>query len=70
MFVDMSKFLYLKFKDQHNNEERAASHLAGQSDRSLSVLSHNIYYRTSSIESNVSGNFVVVEQDKKKGGCC
>ena len=57
----MAKFLYVRNKHMLElDENRAYSAIPGQSSRSLSELSHNLHYRTVSMDSNVSGgNFQV-----------
>ncbi len=37
----MAKFLYVKFKDQMEEQDRANSDIPGQSERTNSVLSYN-----------------------------
>lgn len=56
LFVDISKFLYLKFKDQLENPNDGGSYIAGQSEHSGSILSHNAF-RKGSIHSEATGNF-------------
>jgi hypothetical protein len=72
MFEQMAKFLYVRNKDLMDmDQNRALSAIPGQSSRSLSELSHNLHYRTVSMDSMVSGGNFGTNQDKQaKEGCC
>ena len=59
LFKEMAMLLYARRKEEPG-EMRTQSILPGQSDRSLSILSHNLHYRTDSMNSFTSaGNFGV-----------